>query len=212
MALGIDGWAPNASGGPFSPEEWWPALGSAVVVNALPTAEALVVAVVALFVARRVRELVRRSLKRTRADPSVVLLLGRASYLTVLAFGAIWILAIYNVPPTALVAALGAVGLAVSLALQDVLKNLVAGLYLLVEKPFQLGDRLTVRAFDGIVESVDIRTTTLRVPTGERVLIPNAILFAEVLVNRGVPPTDADVESRKAEERDSPRRAVPGTG
>jgi len=204
------GFAIRAAGGPTAlptpvgPDEWWTEVTRTIVPIAIPAAQALVVAALTLFVGRRARDLVRRSLKRTRADPGVVLLLGQLAYFAVLGLGAIWVLAILNVSSTGIVATLGVASLAVSLSLQDVLKNLVAGLYLLVEKPFRPGERLIVRTFDGVVESVDARTTTLRTSTGERVLIPNAILFAEVLVNRGPPPEVSDVGLAEEGPADAP--------
>ena len=69
--------------------------------------------------------------------------------------------------------------------MQDVLKNVFAGIYLLIERPFRPGDTIKVRDFVGRVETVDLRTTTLR-SDGEIVYVPNAILFSEVLVNRGL--------------------------
>ena len=171
----------------------WPRLNGTILPIAIPTAQALVVIVVTLYLASWLRGLIRSSLKRTRADTGVVLLVGRLAFFGVLTLGAMWVLAIYGLPPTALLATLGVASLAVSLSLQDVLRNLVAGLYLLVEKPFRIGEQLTVRTFEGVVESVDVRTTTLRTGSGERVLIPNAILFAEVLINRGAPPDVSDL-------------------
>jgi small-conductance mechanosensitive channel len=181
-----------------TPGELWSALTATVLPLAVPFLESLVVAVAALVVGGRLRRIARGSLIRVGADVAIVFLIGQLVYFAVLSLGAIWVLAIFGVPPAGLVAAFGAVGLAVSLSLQDVLKNLVAGLYLLVEKPFRPGDRLMVRTFEGVVENVDVRTTTLLTPVGERVLVPNAILFAEVLVNRGAP--KAPVELEQAEE------------
>lgn len=167
--------------------EWWIALGASLSPLAILTFQALLVGAITLYIAAWLRNITRRALKRASADLGIILLVGRLVYFAVVTMGAFWMLAIYGLPPIALVPTLGVVGLAVSLSLQDILKNLVAGLYLLVEKPFRIGDRLLVRTFDGVVESVDVRTTTLRMESGERVLIPNAILFAEVLINHGVP-------------------------
>lgn len=169
------------------PVDWWPVLVSTVSTLAMPTVASLVVVFVTLFAGQRIRQFVQDSLRRSRAEPSVILLVARLSYFAVLTLGVVWVLAIYGLPPTALIATLGFASLAVSLSLQDVLKNLVAGLYLLVEKPFRIGDRLVIRTYDGVVEDVDVRITTLRMASGERVLVPNAILFAEVLVNKGAP-------------------------
>lgn len=198
MLLSLTGAAAPAA--PPAEADPWVELTTTMLPFAAPAAKALAVAVLTVFVARHVSRLVRASLARANAEPSIGLLLGRLGYFAVVAIGAVWILAIFDIPLTALVAALGAVSLAVSLALQDILKNLVAGLYLLVEKPFRIGDRLVVRTFDGTVESVDVRTTALRTATGERVLVPNAVLFAEVLVNHGPPAAVADPEIGLAEE------------
>jgi small-conductance mechanosensitive channel len=78
----------------------------------------------------------------------------------------------------------GTVGLAVSLSLQDVLRNLVAGLIILVERPFAIGEHIDFRTFSGVVETIELRTTVLRTPTGQRVVIPNALIFSDALVNR----------------------------
>jgi small conductance mechanosensitive channel len=179
---------------PVTPGEFWSTVASIVLPLAVPLAEVLVVAALALVVGRRLSDLARASLRRASADASVVLLVGQLTYFVILCLGAIWILAIFRIPPTGLVAALGAAGLAFGLSLQDLLRNLIAGIYLLVEKPFRPGDRLVVRTFEGVVDTVDLRTTSLLTPAGERVLVPNAILFSEVLVNRGVPQPAPDIE------------------
>jgi small conductance mechanosensitive channel len=79
---------------------------------------------------------------------------------------------------------IGALGLAVSLSLQDTAKNLVAGLYLLAERPFHVGDQITVRTFTGRVEFIDMRTTTLRTDDDQQVIIPNTIIMSEVVVKQ----------------------------
>jgi len=110
------------------------------------------------------------------------------AYFGILFVGFISVLGVFGVDATALFATLGVVGLAVSLALQDVLKNVFAGIYLLIERPFRLGETIQVRTFTGVVESVDLRTTTLR-GNGDVIYVPNAIMLGEVLVNQGVAAT-----------------------
>lgn len=177
-----------------TPVEFWSSVTATVLPLAVPAVEAIVVAILAIVFARRVRDLARRSLTRAGAELTVILLVGQLTYFAVICLGAIWVLAIFSVPPAGLVAAFGAAGLAFGLSLQDLLRNLIAGIYLLIEKPFRPGERLMVRTFEGTVSSVDLRTTTLLTPQGERVLVPNAILFAEVLVNRGAPRPAAELD------------------
>ena len=147
---------------------------------------ALVVVAITFAVASRLRNATERSLKSRKGDYSLALLLGRAVYILVLFLGLIVVLRVFGIDATALVATLGVVGLAVSLAMQDVLKNVFAGIYLLVERPFRPGETVKVRDFVGVVETIDLRTTTLRADA-EVIYVPNAILFAEILINRGAP-------------------------
>jgi small-conductance mechanosensitive channel len=128
----------------------------------------------------------RRGLTRTRANANARLLVDRLVQFTFLIAAGAWALSILGVELTALVAVVGAAALAVSLALQDVLKNLVAGLYILVERPFTIGDHIEFKTFTGTVETIELRTTALRTTAGQRVVIPNAMLFADALVNRSV--------------------------
>jgi hypothetical protein len=126
----------------------------------------------------------RRAIARTPADASARLLLDRLVQFGCLVGAVLLVLSILGMPLTPLVTVVGMAGLAVSLALQDVLKNLVAGLYILVERPFTIGNKIQFRNFAGLVDTIQLRTTAIRTSTGERVVIPNAMIFAEVLVNR----------------------------
>ncbi|MBX6770609.1 MAG: mechanosensitive ion channel [Chloroflexi bacterium] len=159
---------------------------------------ALLIAVVTLLVGARVRDAIHRSLKRSKADPGLAILLGRVGYIIILLIGLVLVLQVFNVNVTTLAAALGVVGLAVSLAAQDVLRNAFAGIYLLIERPFRPGETIKVRDFVGVVETIDLRTTTLRA-NGEVIYVPNAILFAEVLVNRGAGTPTAGAPSEGTE-------------
>jgi small-conductance mechanosensitive channel len=73
---------------------------------------------------------------------------------------------------------------ALTLSLQDVLKNLFSGLYLLAEQPFSPGDRVRVGAEDGRVEQVDLRITRLRNDRRELVMVPNSTMFTQVVASR----------------------------
>ena len=70
---------------------------------------------------------------------------------------------------------------ALTLSLQDVLKNLFSGLYLLAEQPFSPGDRVRVGSEDGRVEQIDLRITRLRNDRRELVMVPNSTMFTQVV-------------------------------
>jgi hypothetical protein len=87
---------------------------------------------------------------------------------------------------TSAVTILSAGTVALTLALQDVLRGFVAGVYLLLERPFAIGDRIKVRDVEGTVEAIDLRTTVLRGEGAGVVVVPNATVFAEILTNRSL--------------------------
>src|ERR671927_200863 len=94
------------------------------------------------------------------------------------------VLGVLGVSAAGLVTVFGAVGLAFSLAMQDILKNFFSGIYLLLERPFRVGDTIRVKDQQGVVENIGVRTTSLRTPENVYVLVPNMIVFAEVVANR----------------------------
>jgi len=75
---------------------------------------------------------------------------------------------------TALLAGLGVGGIAVALALQNILGDLFASLSIALDKPFVVGDTLTIDAMTGTVERIGIKTTRLRSESGELLILSNA--------------------------------------
>jgi small-conductance mechanosensitive channel len=172
------------------------------------------VLLVTYIVATRVRHWFERVSTRTRADANSRLLVGRLLSILVVLIGAATVLDIVGVPLSALVAFFGVVGLAISLALQDILKNLVAGLYLLFERPFRLGDVITIKDQRGVVETIGIRTTTLRTDENVEVLIPNMTVFTDVVTNRTQfrpKPPDPPEASTSPEDSSAPTPAKDST-
>jgi MscS family membrane protein len=86
---------------------------------------------------------------------------------------------------TRLLAGLGLVGLAASLAAQDTLKNFFGTLLLIGEHPFKLGDSIVVNNMEGVVESVGFRSTWLRTADDSLITIPNSIIANASIDNRG---------------------------
>ena len=166
----------------------------------LDVGAALLILLVTLLLARFARTAALHALARTKADQATALLIGRVVFVTVLTIGVLTALGAMGIPWTTVIALASVLGLAASLALQDVLKNFVAGIYLLVERPFRIGEEIKVKEFVGRVETVDVRTTVLRTAEGESVMVPNAILFAEIILNRGVRAADSAEPEAKGDE------------
>ena len=151
--------------------------------------QALVALVVFYILARLVRRFASSELKRVRADPQVALLITRLSFLAMLLVGVIAAFTILFGNPTLVFGGFGFAALAFSLAFQDILKNFIAGIFLLLERPFRLGDEITVDNHTGIVENIEMRTTTLRTSDGEQVLTPNSLVYTGTIINRTRYPT-----------------------
>ncbi|MEM9534604.1 MAG: mechanosensitive ion channel family protein [Cyanobacteria bacterium P01_E01_bin.45] len=72
---------------------------------------------------------------------------------------------------------LGLGSVAIGFAFQDIFKNFLAGVILLIQEPFKLGDQIVVDGFEGTVENIKIRSTRLKTYEGEDVEIPNSVIF-----------------------------------
>jgi small-conductance mechanosensitive channel len=84
---------------------------------------------------------------------------------------------------TTLVASLGIGGIAIALAVQNVLGDLFASLSIAVDKPFEVGDSIAVAGFSGKVEHVGLKTTRVRADSGEQIVIANAQILKDTLRN-----------------------------
>lgn len=90
---------------------------------------------------------------------------------------------------TSLIAVLGAVGLAVGLALQGSLQNFASGFLLLVLRPFKAGDYVEAAGTGGVVEKISIFSTVMRTPDNKEVTIPNGAIYGGNIINYSARPT-----------------------
>ena len=151
--------------------------------------EGILLLLLGLVVASVIRMTLRNQLKRPHIDPQVALLISRIAYLAVVLLGLIAFFTRWLSSPTLVFGSFGFLALAISLAFQDILKNFIAGMFLLVERPFRLGDEITVDNHTGLVENIQMRTTTLRTTEGEQVLVPNSLVYTGTIINRTRYPT-----------------------
>ena len=142
---------------------------------------ALVLFGVGLLVAKGVRAAVRRTAEVRDASPGSAAVLGRiAGGVTILiSFLVAASVAFPSVSAADLFNLLGIGGVAIGFAFRDVLQNLLAGILILLTRPFVIGDQIRAGSFEGTVEDVWVRATVLRTYDNQRVLIPNATLFVD---------------------------------
>jgi small-conductance mechanosensitive channel len=151
--------------------------------------EGILLLMLSFVVAGLVRGALRKELKRPHIDPQVALLVSRIAYLATVLLGVIAFFTRWFGSPALVFGGFGFLALAVSLAFQDILKNFIAGLFMLLERPFRLGDEITVDNHTGIVENIEMRATTLRTSEGEQVITPNSLVYTGTIINRTRYPT-----------------------
>jgi small-conductance mechanosensitive channel len=148
--------------------------------------ETVLIIALGIGIARTLVTLAVRGMGENRVDINIRTLVRRIFYIIILSFIVFWVLAIWQIPITIPVTAIGILTLALTVAVQDILKDLVAGFYILMERPFHIGDQISIGDViirTGRVEDVQIRSTKLRLVSGEEVAIPNAIVFGSVVIN-----------------------------
>lgn len=145
---------------------------------------ALLVLLIAWLLSRWASRILRTRLERQKADPEMVTLLQMVTRWGVLILGIM--LALEQIAPgrlTTLLAGVGILGVTLGFALQDVAKNFVAGILLLITQPFELGDTITVSDYTGKVTTINLRSTELLEVDGRFVIIPNADIFVSSIIN-----------------------------
>ncbi len=175
----------------------------------LPLVRAILVALGTWIAARVARS--SFNLAARRADTHARVLAGRVISIVIIGVGVATILDTIGVPLTTFVTVLGVAGLGISLAMQDILKSFVAGTYLLFERPFRIGDEISVKDQRGIVENIGVRTTLLRNADNVQIIIPNAMVFAEMVANRTNERKPAPVEAVDSSSGDASAEAAATT-
>ena len=159
---------------------------------------ALLLLLVCLAVVRLLLGMTRRLVGRAALDERIkrYILRGLRAFLYLLT--ALVMAGSLNIDVSSLIALVGVFGLAVSLAVQDVLGNVAGGMVLLFSKPFTLGDYVSTADGEGEVAEITLTHTKLDTPAGQRVMLPNSKLTAGQIVNytvRGVRRADHAVSA-----------------
>lgn len=144
---------------------------------------ALIIFVIGIWLAGRLRKLFVRIFTRSNLDPILVKFFGDIIYW--LSFVAVVLAAVeqLGVNITSLLAIVGAAGLAVGLALKDSLSNFAAGVMLIIFRPYSLGDFIDAGGVSGTVEETGLFSTTMLTPDNKKIIVPNSAIFGGTIVN-----------------------------
>lgn len=144
---------------------------------------ALVMIMLTRYLAQLVKPLSKKIAQKTIKSQSLQLLFSRTIHVFIWIIGIIIasVIAFPGLNLGDIVATLGLGSVAIGFAFQDIFKNFLAGILLLIQEPFKIGDQIIVNSYEGTVEHIDVRTTQIRTYQGEQVLIPNATIFTSAV-------------------------------
>jgi len=154
-----------------------------LTVYGLKVLAALAIFIIGRWVAKGVRKLVERIMTKGKVEHTLITFTSNMAYIGLLAFIVIAALGQLGIQTTSFIAILGAAGLAVGLALQGSLANFAAGFLLIIFRPFKVGDLIEAAGVFGVVEAIQIFTTQLKTADNKTVIIPNAKLTDDNIVN-----------------------------
>jgi hypothetical protein len=155
-----------------------------IISFGLGVVEAIIVLVVAWAIHHWLRRPLRRQLAASSMRSNGILLIENGVTVVIYLVAFTFLLALWGVTWAAVFAAISVSTIIVGLGLQDLLKSFAAGIFILFEQPFTLGDEIQVRGVTGRVVGIGLRKTTLRVESGDLVTAPNSILFTDLITNQ----------------------------
>ena len=158
-------------------------LSEGVIQAGLNLLVALLILLIGIWLAARLANFSQRALQRAAVDVTLAGFLRNLIYGVLVAVLIVMALTKAGVPSAPLVAALGAGGLAIGLALQGSLSNLAWGVLLVVFRPFRVGDYVSAGGTEGTVQSINLMHTMLVLPDNREATLPNAKIGSDVIFN-----------------------------
>ena len=144
---------------------------------------AIVIFIVGRYVARGFKNLAVRMMTHANYDHTVITFVSQLIYYAIMALVLLSALNKAGIPTNSFLAAFGAFGLAVGLALQNNLSNFASGLLILIFKPFKAGDWIAVGGVEGSVKGIQMMNTAITTKDNKTIFIPNSIITSSQVTN-----------------------------
>lgn len=147
---------------------------------------AFIISLIFYLIAKRIRSLVTHLTEKQQKAKNLGVLLGKMAQTSVIVAGLLVSMTVVfpSFRPGDLIQLLGIGSVAIGFAFHDIFQNFLAGVLLLLTAPFKIGDQIMVEDFEGTVEDIQTRATTLKTYDGRRIVLPNTTLFTNsVTVN-----------------------------
>lgn len=154
-----------------------------ITIYGLKVIAAIVIFFIGRFAVNILRKVIRRVLRQSHMDETMVSFITSVSHVGMMAFLVITVLGQLGVETASFIAVLGAAGLAIGLALQGSLQNFAAGVLMVIFKPFKVGDYIEAAGTAGEVEEIGIFTTGLKSPDNRCIIVPNSKITSENIIN-----------------------------
>jgi small-conductance mechanosensitive channel len=155
--------------------------------SAIKTLPAIITALIIIMLTRYAAEFAQKIAEKignkTLHSKSLQSLLIRTADITTWVVGVViaCVIAFPGLRLGDIIATLGLGTVAIGFAFQDIFKNFLAGILILIQRPFHINDQIIVGDYEGTVEQIDVRTTNLRTYDGERILMPNSEVFTSAV-------------------------------
>ncbi|MCX9009826.1 MAG: mechanosensitive ion channel [Candidatus Methanoperedens sp.] len=142
----------------------------------------LIIIVIASVIAKAVTAAITRFGERTGLPADITLLINKIVTYFIGFIGLVLIINLF-VDITSFVASFGIVGLIIGIGAQAVISNFISGILIMLEKPFTAGDFIDITGFQGTVEDIRLRSTSIRTPDGRVIAVPNSIFTSNAVTN-----------------------------
>ena len=146
----------------------------------------LIVMVSSYLVGKVAARLLARLFDKTPFPENIEQSIVKASKNIVYIIGILIIITLVGFDVTSVIVGLGALSIAIGFAMKDIIQNLVSGILVQLDKPFEKGDTIEVQGFVGMVMRMRVRTTVLQTEKGELVHIPNSVFATKPVVNKNL--------------------------
>jgi small conductance mechanosensitive channel len=146
---------------------------------------AILIFVAFYFVAKFLRKLMYRLLLKVSHQPALSGLFSSIFFILILFVGLFISLQLLHLEKTiaSMLAGAGIIGLALGFAFQDLTSNFISGVFIIFKKPFNVGNVIDTNGFTGIVEEIQLRSTTIRTFQGLHIMVPNKDIFQKPVTN-----------------------------
>jgi small conductance mechanosensitive channel len=163
--------------------EWLAKAQELLAEFGLKIVAAILIFVIGRWVAKLIQKILQKTMERAKVDHAIVGFTSSLVYMALMVFVVLAALGQVGIQTTSFIAVLGAAGLAVGLALQGSLANFAAGVLIILFRPFKTGDFIEGAGITGVVKTIHIFTTTLTSPDNKRVIVPNAKMMGDNIIN-----------------------------